>query len=222
LRSSANEILREYYDKPKEIDLQLQKILLIETAAKIIKSDIKCINTEKLKYPSLENLEITLVLSFLPASLNVLLRNILVPNNDLKVAAIGNSIVQAARPQKIMSPLQIGLAVQMHYRYRSRHLLDTLNRLGFCSSYNEALRFERNAAASSEETLNGILNENSTLHFVADNVDHNTCTLNGENTMHGMGMVAAVSKGKFTDTPVQRKIVSNEDIKIFRELKYIY
>ena len=60
--------------------------------------------------------------------------------------------MQASRPQKILSPLQISLAIQMHHHYRSRHVIDTLNRLGFCSSYNEVLKFKRNACMNIEKS----------------------------------------------------------------------
>ena len=43
-------------------------------------------------------------------------------------------------------PLQLGLAVQIHHLYRSKFLVDTLHAMGFCSSYAEVLRFEKNAA----------------------------------------------------------------------------
>lgn len=59
---------------------------------------------------------------------------------------------------------------------------------------------------------NGQITEERILHFVTDNVDHNTCTLNGDNTMHGMEIIAAVTKGKFTQIDVQRKLTSNENV----------
>ena len=46
------------------------------------------------------------------------------------------------------------------------------------------------------KSLIGQISEESTLHFVADNVDHNIRALNGDNTMHGMGISVAVTKGK--------------------------
>ena len=115
--------------------------------------------------------------------------------------------MQAARPRKILSPLQIGLAVQMHHHYCSRHFIYTLNKIRFCSSYNKVLILKRNACMNDEKSLTGQVAEGSTLDFIADNVDHNTCTLNGDSTMHGMGIITAITKGKFTQTDVQRKLV---------------
>ena len=63
---------------------------------------------------------------------------------------------------------------------------------------------------------NGQITEERILHFVTDNVDHNTCTLNGDNTMHGMEIIAAVTKGKFTQIDVQRKLISNEGNRLLK------
>ena len=49
-----------------------------------------------------------------------------------------------------------------------------------------------------EKSLTGQITKESTLHFVADNVDHNTSTQNGDNKIYDMGIIAAVTKGKFT------------------------
>ena len=110
----------------------------------------------------------------------------------------------------------------MHHHYRSRHVIDTLNRLGFGSSYNEVIKFERNACTNVKKSPNGQITEESTLHFVADNIDHNTSTLNGDNTMYGMGIIVAVTKGKFTQIDVQRKLISNEDINRLAKINVLH
>ena len=35
--------------------------------------------------------------------------------------------------------------------------------------------------------------EGSCIQYVADNVDHNICTLDGHGTFHGMGIIAAIT-----------------------------
>ena len=42
------------------------------------------------------------------------------------------------------------------------------------------------------------------LQFVADNADHNVATLHGQNTFHGMGIIAAVAPGAKRSTAVAR------------------
>ena len=68
--------------------------------------------------------------------------------------------------------------------------------------------------------LEEILDINCTLYFMADNAD-NSCT--GDNTFHGMGMVAAVINGKFAFKPVPKSVVSNDDSKKYSSIPiYMY
>ena len=54
-----------------------------------------------------------------------------------------------------------------------------------------------------EKSLSGKITDESTLYFVADNVDHNTCMLNGGKTMRGVGIIATVTKVKYIQIDVQ-------------------
>ena len=85
----------------------------------------------------------------------------------------------------------------MYQHFRSRYLLDTLHRMGLSSSYKESMRFGRNAAVVCGSQLDGQVGEDSFIKFSADNVDHNLRTLDGKDTFHGMGMIAAISKARF-------------------------
>ena len=100
----------------------------------------------------------------------------------------------------------------MHHHFRSKYLIESLHALGFSSSYKEVLKFERNAAMACDTLLEGCLDVDSSVKFSADNVDYNTCTLNGLNTFHGMGMLATINKGKFCTTEVPRKKVSDKEL----------
>ena len=75
----------------------------------------------------------------------------------------------------------------MHHLNRSRFILDTLNKMGFCSSYAELQRFEANAANCNAPNMlgNDIDVSNTTVLFAADNVDHTVLTLMGRG--HFMG-----------------------------------
>ena len=139
----------------------------------------------------------------------------------MKISAIGQALIQAARPRTVLTPLQLGLAVQMHHHFQSKYLIESLHALGFSASYKEVLQFERNAAMTSGAKLDGHVGESTTLKFSADNVDHNTCTLNGQNTFHGMGMVASISKGKFKTIEVPRNTVSNNELLKISQIEII-
>ena len=127
-----------------------------------------------------------------------------------KKSSIGQAIIQAAIPRKVIAPLQIGLGVQMHHYFGSKFLIETLNSLGFCSSYHEVQRFEQSAAVSQ-----GIQIESSNeqfVQFIGDNVDHNTGTIDGLNTFHGMGIIAAITPGKEQRHTIPRIHTTGEDI----------
>ena len=61
--------------------------------------------------------------------------------------------------------------------------------LGYSTSYNEVTRFKQNSIVLSnfEDVLPKY--PGSVTRWVADNVDHNICTLNSKNTFHGMGVI---------------------------------
>lgn len=211
LRETAHDVLREYYQKPKDVDIELQKIMIIETAAKIIKNDIRSTAEKSDSFPGTDNLTNSAALHYLPESLKLLLSKMFSSKNkDRKVGSIGQAIMQAACPRSLLAPLQIGLAVQLYHHFRSRYLIDTLHSLGFSTSYNNAQQFERNAATVSS-TLLPVTNESQVV-MVADNVDHNVCTLDGMNTIHAMGMIAAVTPSRNSITTVTRRKITNDEL----------
>ncbi|KAL8606521.1 hypothetical protein ACOMHN_037752 [Nucella lapillus] len=105
----------------------------------------------------------------------------------------------------------------MHRMFASKFLINTLNKLGFASSYTETLRFQHNAATSQGIDLPDI-QEGSTLQFVSDNVDHNAVTLDGRNTFHGMGTIAVVTPGASRPTRIPRKPVDLQEIKAIGQI----
>ncbi|XP_030835634.1 uncharacterized protein LOC115921732 [Strongylocentrotus purpuratus] len=50
------------------------------------------------------------------------------------------------------------------------------------------------------------------VQYAADNVDHNIRTLDGNNTFHGMGMIAAITPATKTSRPTLRAQVTSSDI----------
>ena len=138
----------------------------------------------------------------------------LVKTIDVLVASIGQAIIQAVRPRAVIVPLQIGLGMHTHHLYRSKFIVDTLCEMGFCSSYGEVLRFEKNAANC---VAPGVLGEtidlvDTTVLFAADNIDHNILTIDGKGTFHGMGMIAALIPGQNTSRIITRQNSSDLNI----------
>ena len=210
---TAKGILHEFYTQTRLTDnSELDAIRIIETAAKLIRNDIKGIQTSSKHYPSKEDLKQDAILDYVPKTLRILLEKVFAgKDNDLKLASVGQAIMQAARPRVLLAPLQFGLAVEMHNQFGSRFLIDTLNKHGFCSSYSEVQKFERSAAlVHGTETLSSA--ETEFVQFVGDNVDHNIRSIDGFNTFHGMGIIASVTPGKVEAKPVPRERVLSDDI----------
>ena len=215
MREKTSQILRSYFESDKG-DEESQRRAIIETAARLIKSDIKTtIPSVTDHYPDSDTLKLDSALHYIPDTLRALLDTLFVGTDTRrKVAGIGHAIAQAVRPRAIQVPLQIGLAAQMQHIYRSKFLVDTLSEMGFCSSYGEVLRFEKNAANSVPPDVLGddIDQLDATLLFAADNVDHNIITIDGKGTFHGMGMIVALTPGKQTKRIIPRRMVSELNI----------
>ena len=56
------------------------------------------------------------------------------------------------------------------------------------------------------------LTNGSFAQYVGDNVDHNLATLDGSNTFHGMGMIAAITPGIKNELAIPKAKVSSADI----------
>lgn len=106
-----------------------------------------------------------------------------------KCTAISHAIVSAARPKSFLSGLQVGLASFINQKYGSKHLINVLSALGFCSSYDEAALFQISALQHPLITAT----EKAFCQFVFDNADVNVCTLDGFNSFHAMGGIQTVT-----------------------------
>ncbi len=212
-RSSASSIMFKFYNEQKIKDSKSEVLRIIHTAAKLIRSDIKSMNSLCDNYPSTEQMaDSGAALKYLPDTLQAFLQVLFTgKNTEMKRASVGQAIMQGTRPRIILAPLQFGLALEMHHKFSSRFIVDTLNKHGFGCSYAEIQRFERSAALQWGELPDHRTGQ--VIQFVADNVDHNIRTLDGYNTFHGMGMIATFTPGKIVSKPIPRKAVTSDDIK---------
>ncbi|WAR04123.1 LOW QUALITY PROTEIN: hypothetical protein MAR_019492 [Mya arenaria] len=202
---NATLTINELNSREESDEEQKQKI--IETAAILIKSDINDIVNTKDVYPSFTDISSTEKnIKFLPESLKTFIGELIPENRKVKTALIGQSIMQSSRPTS--------LGVQVHHHFGSRFLIDTLNSLGFCCSYSEVQKYD-----SVVNTHTRSRKRHTLPQFVADNVDHNIRTLDGHNTFHGMGIVAASTPGSDVSVPVPRKDISMEEVSSIGNIK---
>ncbi|KXJ06661.1 hypothetical protein AC249_AIPGENE6377 [Exaiptasia diaphana] len=210
---TAASIINEFYYMPKQADVQTEKERIVAAAAQLIKSEIKDLQVAQGTYPSPEDMKsIDKAFEFIPNLLSSFLRSLFAGKAaDLKIAALSQAIMQATRPRVIIAPLQLGLGVQMHHHFASRFLIDTLYSMGFCSSYSTIQKFERSAAVAQGTDIPGYT-PGSFIQYVADNVDHNSRTLDGTGTFHGMGIIASITPATRFSRAIPRKSVTATDI----------
>jgi len=83
----------------------------------------------------------------------------------------------------------------MEHTFGSKWLVNELSRLGFSVSYDEVVRFKQSVLqdeVSSQSSLSSY--PGAFTQWVADNVDHNSCTIDGRGSFHGMGIIAVSTK----------------------------
>ena len=184
-------------EEEEKAKLQLEKIRIVEAAAKIIRSDVKIMESSKEFYPSPDEVEsMSENMKYMPETLKHFLSTTFNSKDrpTVPIASIGQAIMQAIRPRAIIAPLKIALGVLLHKNFASRFLIDLLYELGFTSSYPEVQKYERSAAFHQGIDLNlSNLSRMYFLQYVADNVDYNKLTLTGEGTFHGMGIIVNVT-----------------------------
>ena len=99
-KTTAAAILDTFYQAPKETNPEAEKLRIIDTASKLIKNDIKLSvpPSRPSVYPVAEDIsDLEQNLAFIPMSLRLLLGNIFSEKKaDLKIASVGQAIVQAA------------------------------------------------------------------------------------------------------------------------------
>lgn len=210
-KSTADSLLHSFYRKSDSS--AHEKEALIQTAANLIAEDIKALSSDRRCYPTSEEIaSMDAYSKYIPQSLMMFLEHIFTGKVQKgKVASIGQCIVQGCLPRSTIAPLQIGLGVQMHHDFGSKFLIDTLNSLGFCSSYTEVQRYESSAAQNWDIDIDRS-SRSQAVQFVAENVDHNVGTIDGYNTFHGMGIIATITPGTSVTRIVPRIKSSSKDL----------
>ena len=98
----------------------------------------------------------------------------------------------------------------MHKKHASKNLIDSLNHIGLCASYDETLLFE-SSIVNDPQQYN--LSE-SYIQLIFDNADHNTNTIDGRNTFHSMGGIMCVTPASSVQSSqniVRLKKIPNAD-----------
>ena len=211
LKHTAMNIIANFREEIGDVGNTLSEESKIKEAASIIKAAIMNVDQENDYYPSSEDMNDSNSLNFVPSCLRLFLESIFVGKHDVKIASIGQAIMQACRPRSLICPLQLGLGVQFHNQFQSRVLVDELHEAGFSIGYSMVQNFEKSAAVTNGVSI-GEINDNSNLQYSADNVDVMLRTLDGKGTFHAMGMIAMLTPNIEITTRVKRMNVSRAEI----------
>ena len=123
-RQKGEELLDQFYRQPRKKSTEEEKLKVIQLVAQLILEDI---SNSKCKvddvYPAGSTVDIDFVLEYLPCTLMLFLTSLFEKKKDsLKVATIGQSIMQCTRPLSLMMPFSFFLGVHLH-KYGSRYLI---------------------------------------------------------------------------------------------------
>ena len=123
-------------------------------------------------YPSIDDIAVK---NWIPYNLQKLLRVLI--QSDVKVQSIGQAIIKSST-RTALTPILYGLGVELDHVFGSKWLLDHLARFGFSVTSDEVKLYKQSVLLSSSNLID--LSNDSNCSFAqwsADNVDHNTATL---------------------------------------------
>ena len=195
LKETAGHILKETWYTNRRSNPEEESTRIVQTAAKLIITELKSADFDVSNYPSNEMIkDVEYNKVWLPKLLRTLLGSLI--NNPLKQASIGQSIAYAARPRSVLPPILFGSGVELDHVFGSKWLLTEQNRLGYCVTPGEVLRYKQSVVVN--ETVDDFLNlkQGSFSQWSADNIDHNVRTLDGKGTLLAMGIIVSTTGGK--------------------------
>ena len=214
---NANRIINDTWYNQRIANAEDESTRIIKTAAKLIQMQLRSTDYDIISYPSTEIIgDLKSNKEWMPPLLQVFMECLV--KDELKQASIGQTLVHAARPKSSIPPIMFGTAINCDHMFGSKWLLTILNRLGFCLSPDEIIKYKQSVVEN--ENINDVLQTiaaGSFSQWSADNVDHNVKTIDGKGSLHGMGIVLSttggVSQGPLPQIPRQKRVNANEVVK---------
>jgi len=200
---TAAAILHDSYVQSTEDDTD-NTMQSLKHVAKAIRSEMLASNSQFPSefYPPPSDIDIANLEKQIPTYLLMLIRSIVLGSSNSKrvtVISICHAIMQASQGLTFISPLQLTTGLFIHQTTRSRTIIDVLFSLGFCSSYDHVINFERSATVSTlasdiPSALLKLSDGGGVCQWVADNFDYNEDSLTGHDSTHVMGIIACQVK----------------------------
>ena len=113
MKEKTSHILRSYFMRDEDTEEESQKKAIIETAARLIKSDIKTEVPSVIdQYPGTDMLNLDSTLRYFPDTLHFMLDFLCVgKGKGQKVAGVGQAIIQALCPRAVLAPVPVSFKV---------------------------------------------------------------------------------------------------------------
>ncbi|CAH2086035.1 unnamed protein product [Euphydryas editha] len=195
--TQLNVLSKAWYENKKSTPVE-ERLRIVEAAAAIIREDIRSSVVETKTYPP-PNKMLDCINEEIPKTLSHFLEEMILKNRKgqvdhlkTKCTSISHAIMASIRERSFSSQLLLGLSVFLHRRYGSKKLLDVLSSLGFAASYSNTIQYEVSSVYHPQPRI--LPSESGALvQYVGDNADINVSTLDGNNTLHVMGMIKIIT-----------------------------
>ena len=204
LRDMASFLLNEKWYSDRMCNMEDESKRIVKAAAKLIRGEILAQQYSMDTYPSTGDINDKTSSKWVPPLLHQLLSGLV--RDGVKCFAISNAVVQASRPRSVISPVLLGVGVEMDHVFGSRWLVDELSRLGFSVSYDEVTRYKQSVLQDGK--FGDVSHYPACFtQWVGDNVDHNSGTLDGKSSFHGMGVIAVSTPTDGQQQAIERQAV---------------
>ncbi|KAE8737145.1 hypothetical protein FOCC_FOCC017394 [Frankliniella occidentalis] len=225
----VEKLLYDNWYNDRQNDEGDERLRIVKLAAQIILEDIRKFLCNNDEYNAPKD-----VSGRLPRSLELLLEILITTKArssevvKRKRDALGQALMYAVRPKSYTPPLLCAIATDLHSRLGCRDELDILHAFGLLVSYQETKRHEYNLALFKREQERVVSEEQlaprALTQYVFDNFDHDTCTLDGKETVHVLGGQRVVAllepSAEGAVGPIPRRPLPKTAKKISEDLNY--
>ena len=151
---TAEKIIHSKRYTDKACDVKAERKRIVETAAAIVREDVRSYISDGDIYPSVTSLEETaeeMVLETLKSFVDIVIQPRKRRNKTMnrKSTAIQHAIMAASCPRSFVSPILLSVAMYIHRKYGHKDLINILHNIGLAESYTEVLtRIKEHISAS--------------------------------------------------------------------------
>lgn len=215
LKDICSRLISDKWYSERRSDAGDESERIVRTAGKLIASSIRAMQLGLDRYPCASDVTDSMsdkTCKWIPKLLQILLKELV--SCKVKGTAIGQCIVQSARPRTSILPVPLAMSVSIDNVCGSSELIIETARLGLCTSYDELIRFKQSvvmAKRCDSSENDGVKTLTQFTQFIGDNVDHDLRTLDGLGTFHGMGIISATvdmcddgGSGSLSDSRIPR------------------